>query len=60
MSIYNHLLLSISIKTHKQRKQRKMKFVILKENENKNKLLEQLRNTKFENYAKIMQELDME
>ena len=37
-----------------------MKFVILKENEKKNKLLEQLRNTKFENYAKIMQELDME
>jgi len=47
-------------KYRNMRRQRKMKFVILKENEKKNKLLEQLRNTKFENYAKIMQELDME
>lgn len=37
-----------------------MKFVLFSENEKKNKLLEQLRNTKFENYAKIMEELDME
>jgi len=42
------------------RRQRKMKFVLFSENEKKNKLLEQLRNTKFENYAKIMEELDME